>query len=210
MAKKDKLFWMQTLSDFLNQEGLYVKPSKQGGRMYILSSEEFGKIATIITVANIFELLDQNIHDSYVNDLFDEAIVYGLNLPKEVHGFDNEQYEYWVELRNAYETGELSKIEGDVKEYFENHDYEFDVLELVTRHFEDFTIKEWLKLNVHYRKYRFGCSWLMYGHFTVWARNMEEALEMAKKFAETCPLPEDGEYVDDSFELDEENIEEAD
>lgn len=209
MAKKDKLFWMQTLSDFLNQENLYVDPSKQGGRMYILSSGEFGKIDIIITVANIFELLDQNIHDSYVNDLFDEAIVYGLNLPKEVYGFDDEQYEYWVELRNAYETGELSKMEGDVKEYFENHDYEFDVLELVSRHFEDFTIAEWMETTQYYT-YRVGCFWQLYGHIEVKARNEKEALEVARKKALTCSLPDDGEYLDDSFELDEENIEEAD
>ena len=209
MAKRDKLFWMQTLSDFLNQEDLYVEPSKQGGRMYILSAGEFGKIGMISTVADIFELLDQNIHDSYVNDLFDEAIVYGLNLPKEVHGFDDEQYEYWVELRNAYETGELDGMEGDVKEYFENHDGDFDVLELVSRHFEDFTIKEWME-DTYYHEYRIGCSWQMYGHIKVHARNLEEAQKAAKKFAETCPLPDDGEYLDDSFELDEENIEEVD
>ena len=209
MAKRDKLFWMQTLSDFLNQENLYVDPSKQGGRMYILSSGEFGKIDMISTVANIFELLDQNIHDSYVNDLFDEAIVYGLNLPKEVHGFGDEQYEYWVELRNAHETGELSKMEGDVKEYFENHDYEFDVLELVTRHFEDFTIKEWMETTQYYT-YRVGCFWQLYGHIEVKARNEKEALEVARKMAPTCSLPDDGEYLDDSFVLDEENIEEAD
>lgn len=209
MAEKDKLFWMQTLSDFLNQENLYVDPSKQGGRMYILSSGEFGKIGMISTVANIFELLDQNIHDSYVNDLFDEAIVYGLNLPKEVHGFGDEQYEYWVELRNAYEMGELSKMEGDVKEYFENHDYEFDVLELVSRHFEDFTIKEWMETTQYYT-YRVGCFWQLYGHIEVKARNEKEALEVARKKALTCSLPEDGEYLDDSFVLDEENIEEAD
>ena len=210
MAKRDKLFWKQTLSDFLNQENLYVDPSKQGGCLYILSSGEFGKIDMIITVANIFELLDQNIHDSYVNDLFDEAIVYGLNLPKEIHGFDNEQYEYWVELRNAYETGELSKMEGDVKEYFENHDYEFDVLELVSRHFEDFTIAEWLETNKQYHAYRIGCSWTLYGHITVRAKDEKDALKVARRMALTCGLPEDGEYLDDSLELDEENIEEAD
>lgn len=209
MAKKDKLFWMQTLSDFLNQKDLYVDPSKQRGCMYILSSGEFGKIGMVSTVADIFELLDQNIHDLYVNDLFDEAIVYGLNLPKEVHGIDDEQYEYWVELRNAYEMGELDGMEGDVKEYFENHDDDFDVLELVTRHFEDFTIKEWTE-NTFYHEYRIGCSWEVYGHIKVRAKNREEALKIAQKVAKTCSLPDDGEYLDDSFELDEENIEEAD
>lgn len=210
MAEKDKKFWMDTLSDFLNQEDLFVDPSKQGGRIYILSSGEFGKIGMVSTVADIFELLDQNIHDSYVNDLFDEAVVYGLNLPKEVRGVDDEQYGYWVELRNAYEAGELDKMEGDVKEYFENHDYEFDVLELVSRHFEDFTIKEWLETDTYYHEYRIGCSWEVYGHITVRAKNREEAIKVAQKVTKTCSLPDDGEYLDDSFELDEENIEEAD
>lgn len=210
MAEKDKKFWMDTLSDFLNQEGLFVDPSKQGGRVHILSSGEFGKISMVSTVADIFELLDQNIHDSYVNDLFDEAAAYGLNLPKEVHGVDDEQYGYWVELRNAYEAGELDKMEGDVKEYFENHDYEFDVFELVSRHFEDFTIKEWLETDTYYHTYRVGCSWEVYGHITVRAKNREEAGKMAQRVAKTCPLPNDGEYLEDSFEIDTENIEEVD
>lgn len=209
MAEKDKKFWMDTLSDFLNQEDLFVDPSKQGGRIYVLSSGEFGKIGMVSTVADIFELLDQNIHDSYVNDLFDEAVVYGLNLPKEVHGVDDEQYGYWVELRNAYEAGEL-QLEGDAKEYFENHEYEFDVVELVTRHFEDFTIEEWLETDMYYPTYRVGCSWQLYGHIEVRAKNEKEALKTARQLATKCSLPDDGEYVYDSFELDEENIEEAD
>lgn len=210
MAEKDKLFWMLTLSDFLNQEDLFVDPSKQRGRMYILSSGELGKIGMVSTVADIFELLDQNIHDSYVNDLFDEAIVYGLNLPKEVHGVDDKQYGYWAELRNAYEAGELDKMESNAKEYFENHNYEFDVLELVSHHFEDFTIKEWFETDPYYHTYRVGCSWEVYGHITVRAKNREEAVKMAQKVAKTCSLPDDGEYLEDSFEIDTENIEEAD
>lgn len=210
MAEKDKLFWMLTFSDFLNREDLFVDPSKQRGCMYILSSGEFGKISMVSTVADIFELLDQNIHDSYVNDLFDEAIVYGLNLPKEVHGVDDEQYGYWAELRKAYEAGELNKMESNVKEYFENHNYEFDVLELVSHHFEDFTIKEWFETDTYYHTYRVGCSWEVYGHITVRAKNKEEAVKMAQKVAKTCPLPDDGEYLEDSFEIDTENIEEAD
>ena len=218
MAEKDKLFWMLTLSDFLNREDLFVDPSKQRGRMYILSSGEFGKIGMVSTVADIFELLDQNIHDSYVNDLFDEAIIYGMNLPKEVHGVDDKQYGYWAELRNAYEAGELDKMKSNAKEYFENHNYEFDVLELVSHHFEDFTIKEWFETDTYYytytdtyyHTYRVGCSWEVYGHITVRAKNKEEAVKMAQKVAKTCPLPDDGEYLEDAFEIDTENIEEAD
>lgn len=218
MAEKDKLFWMLTLSDFLNQEDLFVGPSKQRGCMYILSSGELGKIGMVSTVADIFELLDQNIHDSCVNDLFDEAIVYGLNLPKEVHDVDDEQYGYWAELRNAYEAGELDKMESNVKEYFENHNYEFDVLELVSHHFEDFTIKEWLETDTYYHTYtdpyyhtyRVGCSWKVYGHITVRAKNRKEAVKMAQKVAKTCPLPDDGEYLEDSFVIDTDNVEVAD
>lgn len=212
MAKRDKLFWMQTLTDFLNQEGLCVEPSKQGGRMYILSSYEFGKIDMISTVANIFELLEANLQDAYIGDLEDETEAYGIALPASIHGFDRNQWEYWVELRNAFEAHEIIDAQGDLKcfLYDNDHDYEIDVIELVTRHFEDFTIAEWLESNTHYHTYRVGCSWQMYGHIEVRARNMEEAQKAAKKLAKTCSLPDDGEYLDDSFELDEENIEEVD
>lgn len=50
----------------------------------------------------------------------------------------------------------------------------------------------------------------MYGHITVRAKNKEEAVKMAQKVAKTCPLPDDGEYLEDSFEIDPENVEEAD
>lgn len=212
MAEKDKKFWMDTLSDFLNQEDLFVDPSKQGGRLYVLSSGEFGKIGMVSTVADIFELLENNIHDTYINDLEREAEVYNIALPEEIRGFDQGQWEYWVELRNVLESGELEDPEGDLEWFFSQggHDYEIDVIELITRHFEDFTIEEWLESETQEKVYRFGCSWQLYGHITVRAKNEEEALKKAKKLARVCPLPDDGEYVGGSFELDEENIEEAD
>lgn len=212
MAEKDKKFWMQTLSDFMAQENLDLEPSKQKGRLYILSSGEFGKIGLVKTVANIFEMLDAQIHDSYIGDLEEEAIAYNIALPEAIHGFDQGQWEYWVELRNALESRELEDPEGDLEWFFlhGDHDYEIDVIELITRHFEDFTIEEWLEGKTQEKVYRFGCSWQLYGHITVRAKNEEEALKKAKKLARVCPLPEDGEYLEDSFELDEENIEEAD
>lgn len=215
MAEKDKKFWMDTLSDFLNQEDLFVDPNevKDTGKYedynFLLSSGEWGIVDGINTVGEIFELFETQFELSYIRDLADEAKLYGLKLPEAVRGYEPDQWEYWVELRNAYEAGEL-QLEGDAKEYFENHEYEFDVVELVTRHFEDFTIAEWLESNTHYHTYRVGCFWQMYGHIEVRARNMEEAQKAVKKLAATCPLPDDGEYLDDSFELDEENIEEAD
>ena len=212
MAEKDKKFWMDTLSDFLNQENLFVDPSKLKEGLYILSSGEFGKIGLVKTVANIFEMFDTQIHDSYIGDLEEEAIAYNIALPEAIHGFDQDQWEYWVELRNALESRELEDPEGDLEWFFSHgdHDYEIDVIELITRHFEDFTIEEWLEGKTQEKVYRFGCSWQLYGHITVRAKNEEEALKKAKKLARVCPLPDDGEYLEDSFELDEENIEEAD
>lgn len=215
MAEKDKKFWMNTLSDFLNQENLFVDPNevKDTGKYedynFLLSSGEWGVVDGINTVGEIFELFEPQFELSYIGDLADEATLYGLKLPEAVRGYEPDQWEYWVELRNAYEAGEL-RLEGDAKEYFENHEYEFDVVELVTRHFEDFTIEEWLEGEPRKKVYRFGCSWQLYGHITVRAKNEEEALKKAKKLARVCPLPKDGEYLEDSFELDEENIEEAD
>lgn len=212
MAEKDKKFWMDTLSDFLNQEDLFVDPSKLKEGLYILSSGEFGKIGLVKTVADVFEMFDTQIHDSYIEDLEEEAKAYNIALPKAIHGFGQDQWEYWVELRNALESGELEDPEGDLEWFFlqGDHDYEIDVIELITRHFEDFTIEEWLGGKTQEKVYRFGCSWQLYGHITVRAKNEEEALRKAKKLARVCPLPDDGEYLEDSFELDEENIEEAD
>lgn len=152
MAKKDKLFWMQTLSDFLNQEGLYVKPN-EGEDKFVLSSYEFGKIDDINSVANIFELLEANLQDAYIGDLEDEAEAYNITLPASIHGVDRNQWEYWVELRNAFETHEIIDAQGDLKWFLcsNDHEYEIDVIELVTRHFEDFTIAEWME-DTHYIK----------------------------------------------------------
>lgn len=215
MAEKDKKFWMNTLSDFLNQEYLFVDPNevKDTGKYedynFLLSSGEWGIVDGINTVGEIFELFETQFELSYIRDLADEAKLYGLKLPEAVRGYKPDQWEYWVELRNAYEAGEL-QLEGDVKEYFENHEYEFDVVELVTRHFEDFTIEEWLETDMYYHTYRVGCSWRLYGHIKIRAKNEKEALKKARQLAMKCSLPDDGEYVHDSFELDEENIEEAD
>lgn len=211
MAEKDKKFWMQTLSDFMAQENLDLEPSKQKGK-YTFSSGEFGRIGFVKTVVDIFEELDTQLHDSYIGDLESEVEAYNIALPLEVHGFKKEQWEYWVELRNAFEAGEIKDPEGDLERflYTGDHDYEIDVIELVTRHFEDFTLKEWLETDTYYHTYRVGCFWQLYGHIEVRAKNEKEALKKARQLAMKCPLPDDGEYLDDSFVLDEENIEEAD
>lgn len=60
------------------------------------------------------------------------------------------------------------------------------------------------------RKFRIGCVWQMYGHIEVEAETEEEAIKKACAVADECPLPDDGEYLDDSFNVDPENVEEAD
>ena len=60
------------------------------------------------------------------------------------------------------------------------------------------------------RKFRIGCVWQLYGHIEVEAETEEEAKEKASLIAETCPLPDDGEYLEDSFVIDADNIEEVD
>lgn len=47
-------------------------------------------------------------------------------------------------------------------------------------------------------KYEIPCSWQMYGYTDVEADSLEEAIEMAYD----APLPEDGDFVDSSFEID--------
>jgi hypothetical protein len=45
--------------------------------------------------------------------------------------------------------------------------------------------------------YKIPVSWEMYGHITVEADTLEDAIEMAEDF----PLP-DGSYIEDSFKID--------
>lgn len=60
------------------------------------------------------------------------------------------------------------------------------------------------------KTFRVGCVWQMYGHIEVEAETEEEAKEKAFSVAEICSLPDDGEYLEDSFEIDSDNVEEAD
>ena len=55
------------------------------------------------------------------------------------------------------------------------------------------------------KTYRIPVSWQMYGHITVEAENLEEAIEQAEDT--NTPLPE-GSYVQDSFEVDRAAIDE--
>jgi len=44
------------------------------------------------------------------------------------------------------------------------------------------------------------CEWALYGVLNIKAKNITEAIRLAKKQAETCVLPE-GNYFDGSFQL---------
>ena len=57
------------------------------------------------------------------------------------------------------------------------------------------------------KQYRIPLIWSMYGHVTVEADSVEEAIAYA--LGPECPLP-DGSYLDASAEVDESEIEEID
>lgn len=44
--------------------------------------------------------------------------------------------------------------------------------------------------------------WSMMGYLTVDAETEEEAMKKAQRLAETCPLPADGVYLEESFVVD--------
>lgn len=52
------------------------------------------------------------------------------------------------------------------------------------------------------RMWKVPCVWMMMGYLTVEARSAEEAKELAKDMARDCALPTNGEYLEDSFEID--------
>lgn len=55
------------------------------------------------------------------------------------------------------------------------------------------------------KTYRIPVTWQMYGHITVEAENLEEAIEKAEDT--NTPLPE-GSYVEGSYEVDRDAIDE--
>ena len=46
--------------------------------------------------------------------------------------------------------------------------------------------------------YKIPCTWTMYGTYEIDASNIEEAAEKARHL----PLPENAEYIEDSFNVD--------
>ncbi len=46
--------------------------------------------------------------------------------------------------------------------------------------------------------YKIPCTWTMYGTYEIEASNIEEAAEKARHL----PLPENAEYIEDSFNVD--------
>ena len=52
--------------------------------------------------------------------------------------------------------------------------------------------------------YRIPATWLTYGYVTVEAPSLQEALQKAH---DSPDLPDDGDYIDDSFEIDREGVE---
>lgn len=57
------------------------------------------------------------------------------------------------------------------------------------------------------RTYRIPLVWQVYGHINVDAESLKEAIEYA--LGPECPLP-DGEYVDESIEVDYDALDEND
>lgn len=55
------------------------------------------------------------------------------------------------------------------------------------------------------KTYRIPCSWSMGGTLLIDAESLEQAKEIALN---DSPLPQDGAYLEDSFQIDEELLEE--
>lgn len=51
-------------------------------------------------------------------------------------------------------------------------------------------------------KYKVPVIWQMYGYVVIEANSEEEALEIAQETQNEFSLPDDGEYLDESFEVD--------
>lgn len=53
--------------------------------------------------------------------------------------------------------------------------------------------------------YKIPVTWTMVGYIEVMASSPEEAIRLAEEEGVNCPLPDNGEYLEDSFEINEES-----
>lgn len=65
-----------------------------------------------------------------------------------------------------------------------------------------------IKLNTKLKKWRIPVTWEMCGEVIIEAEKIEDAIEIVKKDEENISLPTESYYVDGSFRLSDDNMEE--
>lgn len=145
----NKIFEPQaTFTQFLWQENLSLVKSPEEDGVFRLYSEEDTLIGEVKTARDVGELTERWLFDCFVDDLYDEAIVYEIELPETTVGIDEnnkraeytqKELRYWVELRN--QLSESYDVDEDIRDYLDNHEFEFDVVELFADYIDDVVLE---------------------------------------------------------------------
>lgn len=104
---------------------------RQGANLGDIENDRFGN------AADIFDRMDAYIEDYFFRDLEEELDAYGIKLEGEVPWNAIE----WLILRGDIE------FYNEHKKYFDDHAFEFDVLDMIANHADDINLE-----NVYYEE----------------------------------------------------------
>lgn len=104
---------------------------RQGANLGDIESDRFAN------AADIFDRMDAYIEDYFFRDLEEEFDAYGIELKDKFSCNATD----WLRLRGDIE------FYNEHKKYFDNHAFEFDVLDMITNHADDINLE-----NVYYEE----------------------------------------------------------
>lgn len=154
------------------------------------------------TAEQIIDRLDAYIHDSIINDLDEELDTYHIQCPLNdvlLKGDSRLEYTDCDYFRILLEWLQENSEEG--KEFVENHRYDYDCLELITKYFEEVDLQN-ISALITDRKVRIVAVTETYSKcFMVVAESQEEAKEIVGEAWNDGSLGDfDGSnYVPDSY-----------
>lgn len=137
MNKKNK--WEELFEQYMDLVEFTLVKHKDGWGICDRQGTNLGDIESnrFENAADIFDRMDIYIEDYFFRDLEEELDAYGIELEGEVPWNATE----WLILRGDIE------FYNEHKKYFDDHVFEFDVLDMIANHADDINLE-----NVYYEE----------------------------------------------------------
>lgn len=137
MNKKNK--WEELFEQYMDLVEFTLIKYKDGWGICDRQGANFGDIEgdRFENASGIFDRMDAYIEDYFFRDLEEELDAYGIELEGEVSWNATE----WLELKGDIE------FYNEHKKYFNDHAFEFNVLDMIANHADDINLE-----NVYYEE----------------------------------------------------------